>query len=189
VVETEIKAVSISFDNCVEEFIAADHLYYQSTLLAKIDKVVAVLLVFGGLLLIYAAGLRWWTLIPFLLAILEWFNLLSPRPLVIRYWFKHNPKLCGTYHLTFTSAGILWKTKSIDSRIAWDQYTRVLEDSRMYLLIYGKRLYSVVPKREFKDEDESTRFRSLVAKHIVASNQQVVYVSCMGQSAIDMHVD
>jgi hypothetical protein len=103
---TEAESVSVSFDNRLEEFIAADRLYYQSTAFAKIDKVVAALLVFAGVLLIYAVGLRWWTTIPFLLAILEWFNLLSPRPLIIGYWFKRNPKLYSTYQLTFTSAGI-----------------------------------------------------------------------------------
>jgi hypothetical protein len=170
---TEAESVSISFDNRVEEFTAAERLYYKSTIFAKIDKVVAVLLVFAGVLLIYAVGANWWTLMPFLLAILEWFNLLSPRPLVIRYWFKRNSKLYGTYHLTFTPAGIHWQTKSIDSRIAWDQYTSTLEDNRMWLLMYGKRLYTVVPKRAFTDDNEAARFRSLETQHIIASNEQV----------------
>ena len=77
-----------------------------------------------------------------------------------------NPKLYGTYHLTFAPAGIHWHTKSIDSRIAWDQYTSVLEDNRMWLLMYGKRLYTIVPKCAFKDAEEVARFSSLIVRHI-----------------------
>jgi hypothetical protein len=40
----------------------------------------------------------------------------------------------------------------------------------MWLLIYGKRMYSVVPKRAFASDADMTRFRSLVAQHIIASN-------------------
>src|SRR5262249_42558630 len=97
----QCNSVSISFDNRVAEHVAADRLYYKSTFWAKGDKVVSGLLVLAGLLLIWTTGPTWWSAIPFGLAILEWFNLLSPRPLVIRYWFRKNPKFSETYHLTF----------------------------------------------------------------------------------------
>src|SRR5262245_13216105 len=110
-------AVQISFDNIAAEHITADRLYYQTTTFAKIDKVVSVILVLAGCLLLISFGLKWWAFIPFVLAVLEWFNLLSPRPLVRRYWFKQNPKFLETYNLTFDHAGIQFSTKSIDSRI------------------------------------------------------------------------
>ena len=42
----------------------------------------------------------------------------------------------------------------------------VLEDNRMWLLMYGKRLYTIVPKRAFKDAEEVARFSSLIVRHI-----------------------
>jgi hypothetical protein len=167
----ETNAVSISFDNRVEDQIAADRLYYKSTIWPKIDRIVAAVLVLAGVFLISSAGLRWWTVIPFVLAALEWFNLLSPRPLIIRYWFRNNPKFKETYHLTFDDSGIQFRTNSIDARIAWDQYSKVLENDRLWLLVYGSRMYTVIPKRAFVSEDQIARFRSLVTEQIAADRE------------------
>jgi len=50
--------------------------------------------------------------------------------------------------------------------ITWDDFTKVLEDDQLWLLVYGARMYSVIPKRAFKSDDEATRFRSLVTERI-----------------------
>jgi hypothetical protein len=162
----ETDAVSINFDNRVEDHIAADRLYYKSTIWPKVDKVAAALLALAGVFLIWVAGVRWWTILPFILAVLEWFNLLSPRPLVIKYWFRKNPKFKERYHLTFDKSGIQFRTDSIDARIAWDHYSKVLENDRLWLLVYGSRMYTVIPKRAFENENQARRFRQLVAKRI-----------------------
>jgi len=164
----ENEAVSLIFDNVVGDHLAAERLYYKSTVFAKVDRVVAVILLLVGSFSTWAAGVHWWTLIFFPLAVLEWFNLLSVRPLVIRRWFKHNPKFSETYHLALDRSGIHFRTKSIDSRVTWDHYTKVLEDDRLWLLVYGTRMYSVIPKRALKGDDEVARFRSLVAQNIAA---------------------
>lgn len=168
----ENETVSITFDNTVADHLAAERLYYKSSPLAKLDKVVAIVLVGVGLLATWGAGVRWWTLIFFPLAVLEWFNLLSPRPLVIRWWFARNPKFRETYHLTFDRAGIHFRTRSIDSRLTWDHYTRALEDGQLVLLVYGTQMYTVIPKRAFESESDRERFRSLVAECITARGSQ-----------------
>src|SRR5947209_1068857 len=55
--------VDLTFDPRLADHLAADRLYYKSTLWAKIDRVVAVLLVVLGSLATWAAGPRWWALI------------------------------------------------------------------------------------------------------------------------------
>jgi YcxB-like protein len=164
-------ACSISFDNLAAEHIAADRLYYQTTAWAKMDKLMALLLVFAGLLLALGVGLRWWTVVPFLLAPLEWFNFFTLRPLVIRYWFKRNPKLQERYDFSFDDDGIHFLTNSIDARIKWDQYTDVLENDRLWLLVYGHRLYSVIPKRAFADSTDVIRFKQLITEHIISREE------------------
>jgi|SRR5260221_656296 len=168
----ESESVSLSFDNVVSDQLAAERLYYKSTVFATLDKVVAGILLLAGAFCIWGAGVRWWTLIFFPLAVLEWFDLLTIRPLVIRRWFKHNPKFGETYHLVLDQAGIQFRTKSLDSRISWDHYTQVLESDHLWLLVYGTRMYSVIPKRVFKGDDEMARFRSLVTQNIVARKGQ-----------------
>jgi hypothetical protein len=165
-VTTNDDALEVTFDHRLGDHLAADRLYYRSTLLWKLDKVVAGLLVAAGGYLTWVAGPRWWALICFPLAVAEWFDLLSLRPLQIVYWFKRNPKFRETYHLRFDPAGIRFRTASIDSRITWAYYTRLLEDARLCLLVYGSRMYSVVPKRAFATPEELNRFRALVASHL-----------------------
>ena len=122
-----------------------------------------------GSLVTWAAGPRWWALIWFPLAFAEWFNLLSLRPLQIMYWFQADPKFRETYRLTFSAGGIRFRTASIDALIQWTHYTRMLEDRRLCLLIYGSRMFSVIPKRAFTSEAELSAFRALVVSSMRSS--------------------
>jgi hypothetical protein len=162
----KIQPIELTFDNQLVDHLAAERLYYRSTLFWKLDKVVAVVLVSLGVFLIWQVGPRWWTLVWLPLALAEWFNLLSFRPLQIIFWFKQNPKFRETYHLTLDQAGIHFRTDSIVSVIKWDHYTRVLENERLCLLLYGARMYTVIPKRVFKSPDEVRNFQSLVSESI-----------------------
>lgn len=158
--------VVVEFDNRLADHLAAERLYYRSTFLWKMDKVVALLLAAGGIFLVSTVGFRWWTVVWFPVAILEWFNLLSLRPLQIRLFFHRNPKFMETYHLAFSENGIEFKTASLDSKLAWTHYTRFLEDRDVSLLIYGARMYTVIPRRSFANETEHARFVALVYRRL-----------------------
>ncbi|MEP7028255.1 MAG: YcxB family protein [Candidatus Eisenbacteria bacterium] len=162
------QSFSLTFDNLVDDHLAAERLYYRSTLFAKLDKVVAILLLLVGATSTWAVGARWWTVLFLPVAILEWFNLLTIRPLMIRHWFRKNPKFRETYHLAFDAGGVGFRTASIDSHVAWDHYTKVLEDDRSFLLVYGSGMYTVIPKRAFPNAAEAEEFRSLVGAWISA---------------------
>jgi len=160
--------IVLEFDNRVADHLAAERLYYRSTFWWKADKVVAGLLLACGVFLVSTAGVVWWTAIFFPLAIVEWFNLLSPRPLQVRYFFNRNPKFLETYHLAFSDEGIHFKTESLDSNVAWTYYTRVLENDTVVLLIYGTRMYTVIPTRAFSDSSQRAEFMALVRRHVSA---------------------
>src|SRR5438128_1277906 len=108
----EDTSINLTFDNVVADHVAAERLYYKSTIFAKVDKIVAAILVVVGIFSSWGAGPHWWTLVFFPLAVLEWFNLLSIRPLMIRLWFKRNPKFSETYHLLLNRAGVHFRTRS-----------------------------------------------------------------------------
>ena len=162
--------IKIEFDPRVEEHVSASRLYYSKlSKWAKIDKVVALLLVLFGTALVILVGIQWWTLIWFVLAALEFFNLLSIDPLVVRWQFKGTPKFKERNTLTFDDEGIHFQTPTIDARLRWETYNRMLENTEVFLLIYGKRMYSVIPKRAFKDEQEKDRFRQLAGLRLKAT--------------------
>ena len=97
---------------------------------------------------------------------MEWFDLLSLRTLQIRLWFKREPKFREEYRLTFAPEQIRFQTASIDSTLQWSHYGRVLEGTSVFLLIYGKGLYTVIPKRSFTSEAHLEAFRTLVKEKI-----------------------
>ena len=163
---TAMDPVVVEFDNRMADHLAAERLYYRSTILWKVDKVVALLLAAGGVFLVANVGFRWWTVIWFPVAVLEWFNLLSLRPFQIRLFFSRNPKFLERYHLAFSESGIEFKTASLESKLAWTHYTRVLEDRDVVLLIYGNRMYTVIPRRAFANEAEHARFMALVHERL-----------------------
>lgn len=160
------ESITISYTPTLSDQLHAARLYDEQSLFRKSDKVVACLLVALGAWLIYTGTPLWWSIIAFAAAIGEWFNLLSIRPLQVRIMFRGNPKFHEENELTFTNAGIHFRTNSIDSHINWNHYSKVLESSRIFLLIYGKMMYSVIPKQAFIDSEEMDAFRCLLNKHI-----------------------
>lgn len=163
---TEPISISINFINELKDHIEAQHVLYSKGVLAKLDKVVAVLLFGFGVYCLVFVGLRWWTIIWFPMAVAEWFDLLSLSRWRTRIEFQRNPKFREEYHLTFSRENIHFKTASLDSTLKWTHYERVIESPTLFLLMYGKGLYTLIPKRCFDSDEEMNAFRTLVSQTI-----------------------
>lgn len=159
--------IRLEVDHKVEEHVQAERLYYsRRSKLASVDRVVAVFLLVVGIAAVAVVGLRWWSLVWFVLALLEFFNLLSITPLVTKYRFRRNPKFAELNHLEFSDDGIRFKTASIDSKLEWSLYDGVIENEHLFLLTYGGHMYSVIPKRCFTDAGSLDAFRVLVESKV-----------------------
>jgi YcxB-like protein len=158
--------LSISFTNELKDHIEAQRVLYSRGVMAKLDKVVAALLFGFGICCLVFVGLRWWTIIWFPLAAAEWFDLLSLSRWRTKIEFQRNPKFREKYHLTFSRENIHFKTASFDSTLQWTHYERVIESPDLFLLIYGKGLYTLIPKRCFNSNEDIDAFRALVKQTI-----------------------
>ncbi len=163
---TEPAPISISFINELKDHLEAQRVLYSKGVMAKLDKVVAVLLFSFGVCCVAFGGLHWWTIIWFPLAVAEWFDFLSLSRCRTKIEFQRNPKFREEYHLTFSRENIHFKTASLDSTLQWTHYDRVIESPNLFLLMYGKGLYTLIPKRCFNSEEEVTEFRSLLNRTI-----------------------
>ena len=163
---TTTDTITIRFKNALSDHLHASRVYEKTTFFHKIDKLVAVLLFLFGCWSVYAVGVRWWTVLWFVLAPFEWFNLLSLRPVQVWVLFKRNPKFLEWYELTFSEEGMLWKTDTIDARLRWTHYNKVVESNRAFLLIYGKWAYSMIPKSAFSNEGQVNAFRDLLRRKV-----------------------
>lgn len=169
---TKSNLISISFFNELKDHIEAQRVLYGQGFMAKLDKIVAVLLFAFGIYCVTSAGVAWWTLIWFPLAVAEWFDLLTLSRLRAKIHFRRNPKFREEYHLTFSPQNIHFKTISLDSTLQWTHYERVIENPNLFLLVYGRDLYTIVPKRYFKSEEELNTFRALVDQTITLRHRQ-----------------
>jgi hypothetical protein len=162
----ESTPISISFINELGDHLKAQRVLYSKSVFARLDKVVAALLFGFGIYCVIFVGLRWWTVIWFPIAVMEWLDLLSLTRWRTRIEFQRNPKFREEYHLAFSRENIHFKTVSIDSTLQWTHYERVIESPDLFLLMYGKGLYTLIPKRCFGSKGEIDTFRALIKENI-----------------------
>lgn len=162
--------VRLEFQYSEAEYLSASRLLFFNTpqVIARLIVVGLLLLLAVGLLSILLAEpfLLWAS--PFFVVLIEgalFYSVLLASP---RRYFRGDSKFQDRYELTFSDEGIKVKTPKIDSKLAWTLYTRVIEGSDMYVLVYGKevRIMTAVPKRVFINKEQEQQFRELVARHI-----------------------
>ena len=70
------------------------------------------------------------------------------------------------YTLVFSKENIKFKTQSIDSEVKWDIYSELWESHDFYYLIQAPRLYTLIPKRVFKDLNEKQLFEEIAQSRV-----------------------
>jgi hypothetical protein len=163
-------AVQLTFRYDEKEYLAATRLYFwRSTQL--LNTLIALYVVFAGAVLVVDGLIEFvlplWSVVAFiLLAGVAWFHgYIVDLP---RSYFRGDPKFRDEYTLTFTDAGIDFKTENMSAKIAWSFYTGVIENESFYLLVYGNNIHSVsvIPKRAFRDSKQEATFRQMLRRHV-----------------------
>jgi hypothetical protein len=131
---------------------------------------VAIILVAFGVWLGVGAG-RWWGGVFVLFGLLEWFNLLPAAAVRAVLEFRMNPKFREEYQLTLTPESLGFRTATIDSTLKWTHYSRFFETGKAFILVYGRGMYTVIPKRALADEGELRELRDLLSRAL--ANQGV----------------
>ena len=163
-------AVQVDFRNTEQEYLAAARLFVWSNkdLLARL---IISYLFFAGILfmlpILFDFLIPLWVIIILIaLGGVGWFHgYMIDLP---RRYFRGNPKYRDEYHLTYSDAGIEFKTQHANGSFDWSFYTGVIENESLYLLVYGNDIYSfsIIPKRAFRDASQEAAFRALLHRHI-----------------------
>lgn len=161
------ETVNLHFKYTEEEWVAASRLYAL--------RQPALLMRFGICFVLIALGLFFFALIneailPFMLislcavaAAFLW-SIFFALP---RQRFRSDPRFRDEFFLEFADDAIIFKTPHIESRFDWSLYTGVLENDRLYVLIYGKGMISAIPKRAFNSEAQETSFRDMLRRRLM----------------------
>lgn len=99
--------------------------------------------------------------LPTLLVVARYWYVYSVLP---RSYFRSNPKFRDPYELTFSDEGILFRSNGVESRLAWDFYLKALETPEYFFLVYGKDMFSLIPKRVLRDRRQESALRELMRR-------------------------
>jgi hypothetical protein len=161
-------AVTLAFRYLPGEYVRAVRAHQMQTMRLVLDSIVsAMLLVAGAATLLFGTERYFWLGVTFcgfgfaLLAIIAAALLVVPRIALAR-----SEKLREPYRLTFSDQGIRFETTSIESNLAWSLYARVIEVHDFYLLYWGRREFTVIPKRAFETAADMQAFDALLVAHV-----------------------
>lgn len=155
--------ISLRFKYTEEEYVSATRYYLIHSTEFLFQLIVSSLFIAAGVFLVLLLDLE--SVVTFVLAfvgviwLFVWLLALFVMP---RQRFRSDPKFRDEYFLQFSEDGIQFKTAQIDALIQWSLYTKVLENDRFYLLVYGKNMISVIPKRAFSSAAQEAAFDALL---------------------------
>ena len=158
--------VNLSFRYLESDYARALRAHYASRLRLRLDIVVAIVLAGVGVYLWRSPDLHWLGVGCVLVAVLFPLMLVAAFTIIPRIAFRREPKFRDDYALTFSPEGIHFRTAHIDSQLQWSMYSRALVDSHSYVLYYGSRQFTVIPKRVFQSAEDQQAFEQMLVQHI-----------------------
>lgn len=161
-----VETVQLHFKYSEEEWVAASRLYLtgQPALLLRFGAAFLLLV----LCFILFAVISEVVMSLFMLSVaLVLFTFVVALFLILpRQRFRSDPRFRDEFFMEFTDEAIRFQTTQIDSKLSWNLYTGVIENERFYVLLYGKGMISVIPKRAFTTRIQETAFREMLWRNL-----------------------
>jgi hypothetical protein len=158
--------VNLTFRYLENDYARALRAHYASRLRLRLDIVVAIVLAGSGAYLWRSPGLHWLGVGCVFVAALFVLMLVAAFTVIPRIAFRREPKFRDDYALTFSPEGIHFRTAHIDSQLQWSMYSSALVDAHSYVLYYGSRQFTVIPKRVFQSAEDQQTFEQMLTQHV-----------------------
>lgn len=160
------KSLNLKFKYSEKEYTEAVKWYYSKSLNIKVDILVSVIVIFLGSILWISGNESTLNKILILLGCILLLMMLFVLYVNPKRVFKQEPKFRDEYTLIFSNEGIKFETEHINSTIAWNHYSKIKENRDFFYLIYGKYMFTIIPKRAFTDKKDEELFRILVEENL-----------------------
>lgn len=160
------KSLNLKFKYSEKEYAEAVRWYYSKSFNIKVDIIISVILIFLGSLFWITGNDTSLNKILVLLGCILLLMILYVLYVNPKRAFKQEPKFRDEYNLSFNDERILFKTEHINSTIDWNHYSQVKENKDFFYLIYGKYMFTIIPKRTFMSKKDEEIFRKLVEEKI-----------------------
>ena len=158
--------INLSFRYAQNDYVRALRAHYASHLRLRLDIAVTLILAGIGAYLWRSPELHWLGLGFVVLAVVFALLLVAAFTVIPPLAFRREPKFRDDYSLTFSPEGIRFRTAHIDSQLQWSMYSRALVDAHSYVLYYGARQFTVIPKRVFQSAEQQQAFEQLLTQRV-----------------------
>ena len=160
-----METVNLSFRYAEQDYVRAMRAHYASRLRLPLDIAVILGSAFVGGYELRSGSLGFGIT---LLCVSGLFALMLTAAFAIIpiIAFRWQPKLRGEYSLSFSPQGIHFRTAHIDSDLKWTLYKDALVDASSFILYYGSRQFTVIPKRVFQDVSQREAFEQLLVRNV-----------------------
>jgi len=160
-----METVNLSFRYAEEDYVRAMRAHYASRLRLPLDIAVTVgVAVLGAYE--WRSGSHAFGVILLCVSGIFALILVAAFAVIPRISFRSQPKFRDEYSLRFSAEGIHFQTAHIDSDLQWGMYTSALVDAYSFILYYGTRQFTVIPKRVFQDGSQRQTFERLLLQNV-----------------------
>jgi hypothetical protein len=160
------ETVSLLFRYAESDYVRALRAHYSSRLRVRLDIVAAVVVAMLGVYSWRSPDYHWLSVVCLVASFALVFILFGAFFGIPPFAFRSEPKFRDDYSLTFSPEGIHFRTAHIDSKLQWSMYSRALIDEHSYVLYYGSRQFTVIPKRVFQNAEQQQLFEELLTQHV-----------------------
>lgn len=160
------ETINLSFRYAKSDIVRAMRSHYASRMRPRHDIFITVALALVGAYLWRSPDSHWFGV--FCLGASSALILLLLAAFVVgpQLAFRLEPKYREDYSLIFSAEGIQFRTVHVDSQLQWSLYSRALVDVYSYILYYGPRTFTIVPKRVIQSPEQQKAFEQMLAQHV-----------------------
>jgi hypothetical protein len=158
--------VRLKFRYSEKDYVRAVRSHYKSRLRLKLDAFVILFTLAVGIHFLRSPGSHLFGIGLIAMSCVLAAVLVAAFGVIPYVQFRTQKKLHDEYVLVFSCEGIHFRTADIDSRLEWSLYNEALIDPHSYLLYYGSRQFTVIPKSAFEDSQQLLAFNNLLEEKI-----------------------
>ena len=162
---------TINFRYTEDEYVSADRMYSNQTHGTVPRLIVSIaLFLFGIALWIYIEGsVVWLTLFCVGVAIMG--AALAAFFVMPHIRYRRNARWHDEYSFRFSEEGLEFESAHLNSKIKWSMYRNVLENKKLYALVYDEDALTIIPKRIFTDAAQASMFKDLLKEKVAIKKQ------------------
>ena len=159
--------LKLTFKYTQSEYVKAERKYLLSSkVISKVSIVILAAYFLFAIAYLFLSSFNLWSIIALVVAVIAGIMGGVLYFYIPIYKFRSTAKYQEEYSLLFSSDGIGFKTKTIDSELKWSIYSEVWECNDFYFLIQAPRIYTLIPKRAFTSSIEKNTFDKLVTSNM-----------------------